>query len=110
MAADGSINFSRLFRWDANDQGKVGFRNLPVGKQSGQVGMGGIRLSRQDHAGGVLVETVDNPRTLHSANTAKRARTVMQEGMHKGILPGSASRVDNHARGFVNDDQVSILK
>ena len=72
--------------------------------------VGPVRLCRQHQAGRVLIQPVDDPRPLHSADPGEGIAAVMEQRIHQraALMPGGG--VNDHTLGLVDDQQVRILK
>jgi hypothetical protein len=66
MPADGSYNLAITFSGATQQQGVIGFMNLSLLKISHQGSQSKLGLGHKHDPGGVLIQTVDNPRATRS--------------------------------------------
>ena len=71
--------------------------------------MRALAFRRQHDAGGVLVETVDDSRPHLAANAGQPIAAMRDQRVHKRAVGLAGARMDDHAGGLVDDDQVGIL-
>jgi hypothetical protein len=57
---------------------------------------------------GVLVQPVDNSGASLSSDTLK-VWTVVEKGVDQGTSRIPSGRMNHHARGFIDDDEIFIL-
>ena len=78
-------------------------------KLLGQPVMGRVRLGHDQHAGRVLVDPMHDAGSLLATNSGQRGAKMVQQRIDQGAGGGARGRVDDHARGFVDNDQIIIL-
>jgi len=108
MAADGEIDGSLAMTGFPPDDGKVGFLHQTVCKLLGDRGVRLVILGHDDATAGLLVETVDNARTMFF-RSGREGDAVVQEGIDESTLLVSCSDMNNHSCWFVDHDQIIIL-
>ena len=110
MSADEGDDLAAPAGGDAPDQGKVGLGHLAVGEKPPQTELGIGGLGGDETPRRVLVQPVDDPRPLHSADPGEGIAAVMEQRIHQraALMPGGG--VDDHPLGLVDDQQVLILK
>ncbi len=109
VPTDGGIDFSVRHAGDSIDEGEVGFFDIPGGELIGERAVDLFSFRDDETAGGFLVEAVDDAWTLRSAHDLD-ACAVVKKAVGKGAFAVARARVDNEASGFVEDEEVFILK
>ena len=74
-----------------------------------QIHMGKVVLGYHEQAAGILVNPMNDPRSDHTAHTAKGVTAVVQQRVHQraGIIP--RCRMHHHTLGLVHHQQVAVL-
>lgn len=110
MAADISEDGVFVFGGGAGGDGVV---NLGGGLALGELGEqglhGAVGLGDDDAAGGIFVEAVDDAGALDSVDAGELVSAVMEEGVDEGAVGVAGGGVDDHAVGFVEDDEVFVF-
>lgn len=88
---------------------EVEFGRLSFRKLGDKALMGVVGFCHYDAAGGVLIESVYDARTFHSADSCELTLAVMKEGVDESAIRIPSRRVDDHAVGFVKDYEVVIF-
>ena len=57
----------------------------------------------------VLVQPMHNPRPAHAADPRQAVAAMREQGVDQGPAGMAGRRVDDHAGGFVDDDEVAVL-
>ena len=94
----------------ATGDGEIGFFGAALGELIGEPAVGGIVLCHHDAAAGVLVQSMDDAWTGDPADAAQLALAVGQERVNEGAGRVSRRGMNAHARRFVDDQQVIVLK
>ena len=71
--------------------------------------MGFFRFGHHHHPTRFLIQTMNNAGTIRFPNRAKGTFAMVQKSMHEGILPSPVSWMDDHAGGFVQNNQILVL-
>ena len=79
------------------------------GKLFREPAMGPVVFRHEQHARGLLVQTVDNARSLDAAHAAESAGTMREQRMHERVLARAHARMHHHAGGFVDRQQMLVL-
>jgi hypothetical protein len=108
MPADRQIHGARSVSGGSLHDGEVGFADLPVCKLRGEIGMDTVVAGDDDASAGLLVETMDDPRTVGFRSLRERSR-VMEEGVDERAVLVTRTDMDNHSRGFIDHDEVPVL-
>lgn len=74
-----------------------------------QIAMTLVVARDHHHAGGIPVESVDDPRSLH-ATDGRPLGTPSQQAMHQRAGPMSGARMDHQPRRFVDHQEVFVLE
>jgi len=75
----------------------------------GQTGVSKIRFSDQNNTGCFFIQPVNDPRTLGAVTVGKRRKMMHQHiDQRTTVIPGS--RMDRHAEGFIDRDDLFIFK
>lgn len=109
VPADSGIDFSVRHAGDSIDQGEVGFFDIAGGELIGERAVGLFGFRDHEDSGSFLVESVDDARTLCSADDLDSC-AVVEEAVGKGAFAVSRAGVDDEAGGFVEDEEVFILE
>lgn len=72
--------------------------------------MGDVGFRNDDAAGRVLVQAVDDARALDAADAGKFSLAVVEQGVDQGAIGISRGGMDDHAGGFVEDDEVVVFE
>lgn len=95
---------------DALGDGKVKFFHRSTGKLVDEGLVGDVGLGDNDAAGRVLVEAVNDAGTLDAADAGELPAAVVKKGIDEGTIGIARSGVNDHAGGFIDDDQILILE
>jgi len=108
VAVDGRIDDAFRFLKGAVAHGEIGLfhRASPECQRQGLVGS--IGLGHDQKTGGVLVQTVDDPGPRDPTDTGQIV-TVVKEGVDQRAAGVAGGRVNDQARGFVDDQKLGIL-
>ncbi len=68
-----------------------------------------ICFGDNQQAGRVFIDAVDDPRSFLSAHAGQAVAKMEQERIDQSAAGGAGCRMDHHACGLVDDDQVMIL-
>ena len=80
-----------------------------LGEQGRQPLVGGVGLGRHHHAGGLLVQAVDDAGPGHAADPRQAVAAVIEQGVDQGAGLAAGGRVGGHAGRLVDDDQIGVL-
>jgi hypothetical protein len=72
--------------------------------------MGGIGFRHNQKAAGILINPVNDARSFGPADPGKIAVEMMEQRVYERTPWRSRGRVDDHSRGFINDDQVIVFE
>ena len=108
-AAQAAFHKSLVLRKAAVDDGVIGTLHAVYGHLSAQPDVRCIVLCHHQQAAGVLVDAVDDAGADLAANAGKAALTVPQQGVYQCAVRVAGGRMDHHALGFVDHQQVLIL-
>jgi eukaryotic-like serine/threonine-protein kinase len=86
------------------------FHRAALGELGDERLVGEVGFRNNEAAGGVLVEAVDDAGPLDAADAGELAVAVMEQGVDQRAIGISRCRVDDHAGGLVEDDEIFILK
>jgi hypothetical protein len=89
-------------------EGYVSFFNLVPLELTGQTLVRLIRFGHNQQSRSSFVETMDDSRSQDAADAGK-VLAMVKDGIHHGILKVSRRRVNNHARRFVNHQDMLIF-
>ena len=76
---------------------------------SGQGLVGKVVLRRDDEAGGVPVDAVDNARPQLPVDSGECIAAVVEQGVDQGPVRVAGGGVDHHAHRFVHHDHIAVL-
>lgn len=88
---------------------KVAAMHTVIGKLRSETFMSGIGFGRDEQAGGVFVDPVNDPGARDAADPRQRSRAMVQQRIDQRARCVSRSRVDNHACGFVDHYKVIVF-
>ena len=108
VAADGLVDLPLGGR-DAVYDGFIDALDGVDGKLAGKAVMRPIMLGDDQEAAHILVQPVDDARSLHSANTGKAVAAMSEQSMHQRALLMAGCRVDDEACGFLEHQQMLVL-
>ncbi len=94
----------------AAHQGDVDALDVVAGELLGKARMRRVRLGRDHHAGGVLVQPVHNPGPGDAPDARQASTAVVQQGVDQGAVGAPRGGMGGHASRLVDDDQVSVLE
>lgn len=109
VSADHVLEAPTFFFGQAVDGGEVDFTKAALGEGFGQAAVGDVIFGDDHAAGGVFIEAVDDARAHLSADAAEVV-AVMEKGIDEGAVGISCGGVDDEAGGFVEDEDVFVLK
>ena len=109
VTADGCIHCAAVFPEIAHSHGLIYPAQTPVRQLRRQRQMGHIVFCRDNQAGGVLVNAVDNPGALSAAHAGQRIPAMVHQRVHQRAHGVAGSRVHHHAPGLVHHDDVLVL-
>ena len=75
----------------------------------GQGLMGKVVFCRDEQAGGVLVDAVDDAGAQLTVDTGQAALTVVEQGVDQRTTPMAGGRMDHQSLGLVDHDQIVVL-
>ena len=81
-----------------------------IGELRRKPGMGHLGLGGDHDAGGVLVEPVDDAGPLDPADALEAGAAVKEQGVDQRSRQAAGGRMDHHADGLIDDDQVFVLE
>jgi len=90
------------------NQSKIHFMDLPHLELAAQAFVGQVILCYNHRTGGLLVKAMDNAWPNSTANRFKTG-TVKEQRVRKGLALVSSPRMNHKARGFVQNDYVSVF-
>ncbi len=95
---------------DAAGDGEVEFfHGFALGELGDEGLVGGVGFGDDEAAGGVFVEAVDDAGAFDAADAGELALAVVEESVDEGAVGVSGAGVDDHAVGFVEDDDVFVF-
>ena len=109
VTADGPIPRACVSAGPAEDESEIGFFRFPVTELSAEFAVGGIIFGGDENAGGFAIETVNDPGTIGGASGGELAFTMVKKGGREGSGGATCTRVDVHAGGLVDDEDVVVL-
>lgn len=93
----------------AADDGAIDFLEA-AGLEGGHEPMvGEIIFGNDQTATGVLVEAMNDAGAFHPADAGERPAAVCEQGIDEGVLPISRAGMNDHARVFIDDNQITVL-
>ena len=93
---------------DAGGDAKIGLGIGALGELSGEV-LVGLVVAGDDHAAaGIFIEPVDDAGAVHPADGGEWAE-VVEKSVYEGAICIARCGVDDHAVGFVDNREVSVL-
>lgn len=110
MKSDGAIDEVAVVRRAAADQGEVFLLDRAPGELLRELIVRLIVAGDQDHAARVAVEAMNDARATQSAGAAERWPEMKLQRAGKRPRPVAASRMDDHAGRFVDNDDVFVFK
>ncbi len=108
MAPYGTINDPLFLDHPTPHKGNIFFSDSPIFKLKGKVTKRFFMLGHNHDTRGVLVQPVDDSGASLSSE-ARQVRTVIEEGVDQGAVSIPSGRMNHHARGFIDDDEIIIL-
>ena len=109
MATDGGFDFSVRHAGDSIDEGEISFFNTSRSELLGQGAVDLFRFGHHQTARGLLVEAVDDARTLGATHNFD-PRTMVEKPVGKSALAVTRAGVHNEARRFVDHEQMFVFK
>lgn len=95
---------------DAEGDGEVEFfHGGSLGELADEGLVSGVGFGDDEAAGGVFVEAVDDAGSFDAADSGEFSVAVEEEGVDEGAIGVAGGGVDDHAVGFVDDDDVVIF-
>jgi len=94
---------------NAFHKSQIPLPHFTAGKGVGQRPVRHVILRRHHHPARVLIQPVNDSRSLHTADSGKLAPTVVQQRRHQRPPPASTPRVNDHPRCLINHDKILIL-
>ena len=79
-------------------------------KAGDERGVSNLRFGYDHDTGCIFIEAVHNAGAYHAANAGKAVAAMIEQRVHQRTRPCASCRVNHHARGLVDDDEVLILK
>lgn len=110
IAGDSQLDTACIVFQPAVEKGDVGLADLAITKLIGERAMDFVISRHQKRAGCFAVEAMHNSRTQFPADRRKFATRAefVQQGVDYGAGFHSRARMNDHARGLVDDDEVFI--
>lgn len=105
VVEDGLVGFLRRGLSDA----EVEFGALTVGKLGDEMFEGGVCFCRDDAAGGVFVEAVDDAGPPFPAFGGELARAMVEESIDQSFVFIARSGMDDHTGGLIDDDEFRVF-
>jgi len=109
MSPDGELNGPGFLSRNADDEGEILLSRLALGELGGEAVMGSVTLGHDDDPAGFLVESVDDAGTSGSANRTQVVSAMVEESVDEGVVSSAVARVNDHARGLVDNNEVFVL-
>lgn len=94
---------------DAVAEGAVSAFGRVGGELIGETMVGGVGFGDDQQAGCVFVDAVNDAGPFFATDAREVSAEVMEKGINQGAGVGARGRVDNHARGFVHDEEVVVF-
>jgi len=88
---------------------KVKLLNFSACKLAAQTRMSPVVLCDHETAAGFPVQSVHNPGTDPASDTAQ-VFDMMQQGIDKGTFMNACTRMDHHAGGFIDNQEMFIFE
>jgi len=108
VACDSELDAAFRFVDDAFDQREVGLFHQAIAEGFAEFAVGGVVFGDEDNAGGFFVEAVDDAGAEYVAALGERLAAA-QECVDHGAGMVAGSRVDNHACGLVDGEDVVVF-
>lgn len=109
MSADGAFPGTGVTARAAENVGEVSFFSFTFAKLAAEFTVGGIIFGGHEQTGRFAIEPVNNPGAIGRAALGEPAGAVVQEGGGEGAGRATGARMDVHAGGFVDDENVIVL-
>ena len=110
MAADVGEDGVGVFEGGLGGDGVVDFGGGFAFGKLGEEGLhGAVGFGDDDAAGGVFVETVHDAGTFDAVDAGELVSAMMEEGVDEGAIGIASGGVDDHAVGFVENDEVLVF-
>ena len=111
MPADVGEDRVFVFQGDAIGDGEVDFlHRRTLRKLGGETLVGGVGFRDDEAAGSIFIKTMHDAGSLHSADAGKFSSAMMEQGIDKGAVGISGCGMDDHAVGFVENDEMFVFK
>ena len=75
----------------------------------GERGVGGVVFRRDDEAGGILVDPVDDAGALFPADAGERVAAVREQRVDQRPVRVPRRGMDDESLGLVDDDDIRVL-
>ena len=108
IAADGQLDVAGFFLELPLHESDVGFFYFPLAESFAKLGVGGVVLGDENHAGSFLVQAVNDAGTQRIAGLRKRLAAA-EERVDESAGNCSGASVNGHAGGFVDGDDVVVF-
>lgn len=109
VAADGSVHGTAVLPEVSNDDAAVDPGQGVVLELGGQLLVSEVVFRRDDEAGGVPVDAVDDAGPQLSADTGEAVPAVVEQGVHQSTVGMTGGRVDYQPLGLVHHNDVTVL-
>ena len=109
MAADGGADCSDGVPQPAADHRLIDTGEGMLFDLRGQALMGQVVLRHNQQAAGILINAVDNTGTHHAADAGQAVPAMGQQGVDQGAVGIAGRRMNDHALGLVDHEQVAVL-
>ena len=109
MAADGGVHSAAVLFQVPHHHALVGPGQGVVLELGGELLVGIVVFRRDDEAGGVPVNAVDDTRPQFPADAGEGVPAVVEQGVDQRAVRVAGGRVDHQALGLVHHDDILIL-
>ena len=109
VAADGRVDRARVIPDPAADEADIGPCQRMVLELRGERGVGGVVFRRDDEAGGILVDPVDDAGALFPADAGERVAAVREQRVDQRSVRVPRRGMDDESLGLVDDDDIRVL-
>ena len=92
------------------DECKVFFAQSALGKLGAECAVGRIGFRHQHDARSLTIQPMNDSRAFDSAYSAEGSSAMRKKCMNQGVLARPRPRMHDHPRGFVDREEVFVLK
>jgi hypothetical protein len=109
VTADGSLPSAGIATGTPEDKGEVGFFRFAFAELATEFAVSSIIFGGNQKSGCFAVEAVNDAGPIGTASRGQIAFAVVKKGSGEGSGGASGARVNMHARGFVDDQKISVF-